>query len=282
MLDDGGAGSIVITNGSLRIDVDTAVSLTAANNVTNLAANVADAGQAFSYTDSSGLDVTTVDTTVGVTTNGGVVTIATTTGTFTVTQAIAAGAAAVNLTASGVDQLLSNVITTGIISGNAATLTADNMDIDASIDVGAGAGLVTLVSDTTGILIDLGDVADATAGELQLSDAELGFATALTVRVGAVDAGNIDVTGATSPNNSTNLTLLTGGTVTQSAGTISTAGLRIVAVGAVTLTNASNAVTTLAANVTGAANAFSFTDSNALYQPTELLTLKLIPTTEPM
>ena len=123
------------------------------------------------------LDVSTVDTTVGVTTNGGVVTIATTTGTFTVTQAIAAGAAAVNLTVGGTDQLLNTIVTTGTIVGNAVTLKADNMDIDASITVGAAntANTVALLSNTTGILIDLGDTADATAGELQLSDAELDF-----------------------------------------------------------------------------------------------------------
>src|SRR5581483_233097 len=52
-------------------------------------------------------------------------------------------------------------------------------------------------------------------------------------------------------------------TVTQSA-SITVSNLAVQSVGAVTLTTAGNDVGTLAANVSGAGNAFSYTDSNAL------------------
>jgi hypothetical protein len=96
-----GSGSITYAGG-LRIDVDTAVTLnTNANDVDTLAANVADAGQAFNFLDSDGLTVSTVDTTVGVTTNNA--TIGLTAGgddnTLIVSQAITSGGGAINLIA---------------------------------------------------------------------------------------------------------------------------------------------------------------------------------------
>jgi hypothetical protein len=144
-----GSGSITYAGG-LRIDVDTAVTLnTNANDVDTLAANVADAGQAFNFLDSDGLTVSTVDTTVGVTTNN----------------------ATIGLTAGGDDNTLivSQAITSG---GGAINLIADKMAIGAGVN--ATGGIVTLSSANAGDAIDLGSAVDTTANTLELSDAELG------------------------------------------------------------------------------------------------------------
>ena len=105
--------------------------------------------------------------------------------------------------------------------------------------------------------------ADA-AGTLGLTDAELDTVTAGTLRVGSATSGNMTVSAALTPAGSTTLSLISGGTVTENVGaTITTTNLAVSSVGAVTL-NQANDVTTLAANVTGANNAFAYTDANGL------------------
>ncbi|MBL4664864.1 MAG: hypothetical protein JKY23_02750, partial [Nitrospinaceae bacterium] len=252
--------SAIVTVSGLRIDVDGPVTMTQANVVTTLAANVSTSGQGFTFNDSNDIVVGTVDGTVGVTTNGGTLTVTTANGNLTVTNNVAAGAATVILTAGGTDKLIDN---NAAVTGNAANLAADDMALEGGT-VNVGSGIVTLAYKTAGIAIDLGDITDSTAATLELSDSELDKITALTLRIGGTNAGAITVTTALTPANITNLSLLSTAGVTQGTGdTITVSGLRIDVDDAVTLTEA-NDVTTLSAVLSTSGQAFSFTDANTL------------------
>ncbi len=251
-----------ITTTNLAVTSVGAVTLNQANDVTTLAATVTGAGNAFAYTDANALTIGTVDGINGVSTNNGAISVATTNGALTVSNTPAApdvnaGTSTVALTAGGVNQLLT---VTGTVTGTGGvTYTADNMSLTGATN--AGAAIATLQPNTAGQLVNLGG-ADA-AGTLGLTDAELDTVTAGTLRVGRNNSGNLTISAAIDTANTTTTTLISGGTVTQTA-PITETNLAVNAVGAVTLTNAGNDVTTLAATVTGAGNAFAYTDANAL------------------
>ena len=230
--------------------------------MTTIAGTVTGAGNAFAYTDANGLTIGTVDGINGISTNNGAITVTTTNGALTVSNTPAApdvnaGTSTVALTAGGANQLLT---VTGTVTGTGGvTYTADNMTLTGATN--AGAAIATLQPNTAGQLVNLG-AADA-AGTLGLTDAELDTVTAGTLRVGRANSGNLTISAAIDTANTTTTTLISGGTVTQTA-PITETNLAVTAVGAVTLTNAGNDVTTLAAKVTGAGNAFAYTDANAL------------------
>ena len=198
----------------------------------------------------------------GVTVDGsngsGTVTIEETAGNLTVGASdITTSAGAVNLTASAADADIiaasGSDITTG--AGAAITLRSDDMDLQGAVN--AGSAIVTLRSEADSRAIDLGT---ETGGELSLTNTELGNITAGTLRIGHSDgsgAGAIDITDALSPGSITNLTLISGGVVTDTGGTISVSGLEIQSAGA-TLDGA-NTVATLSAAMTGEGNSFTFT-----------------------
>ena len=120
------------------------VSMAEGNHVGDLAANVTGSGSTFNFTNSStNLTIGTDDGVSGITTNNGVITVTTNSGNLTVSQNVATqGAAGVNLTAGGTDELLTN---TANITGGTANLTADNMALGGHINVGTGASnIVTL------------------------------------------------------------------------------------------------------------------------------------------
>jgi len=227
-----------ITETDLAIQSVGAVTLTGANDVDNLAVNITGGTNALQFTDIDTLTVpaTAIDGVTGVTTNNGTIT-------FSVGTTVDNAA----LTVSG-----------AISSGGAnISLLADNMTIGAAVN--AGAGTVTLAPLTsagdTNDAVDFGG-ADA-ADVLGLTDGELDLVTAGILRVGSTSSsGNMTVTAAISPANASTLSLFTGGTLTDTS-TIAVTNLAITSVGAVTLNSANN-VTTLAATVTGAGNAFAF------------------------
>ncbi|MGJ8573107.1 MAG: filamentous hemagglutinin N-terminal domain-containing protein, partial [Hoeflea sp.] len=118
----------------------------------------------------------------------------------------------------GTDKLSTLDITSGgTINANAAIatnngdigFTADDMTIAAAVN--AGIGIVTLAPNTAGQLIDLGG-ADA-PGTLGLTDAELDFITADTLRIGSATAGSITFTDTISPAGISTLSLITGGAI---------------------------------------------------------------------
>ena len=173
-------------------------------------------------------------------------------------QDVNAGTSTVALTAGGANQLLT---VTGAVTGTGGvTYTADNMTLTGATT--ATGAIATLQPNTGGQLVNLGG-ADA-GGTLGLTDAELDTVAAGTLRVGRANSGNMIISASLTPAGATTLSLISGSNVTENAGaTITETNLAINAVGSVTLNEANN-LTTIAANVTGAGNAFSYTDANAL------------------
>jgi hypothetical protein len=256
----GVTGTGGITEANVSISAGSAVSLTGANEIDTLAASVAGMGNGFTLNNGTALTIGTVDGLSGLTTLDGVITV-TNTGDVSVMQDVNAGAAAVNLSAGGMNGTLTNAAD---ITGNAATLSADRIDLQMGSTVNAGTGIATLSNVTAGRLIDLGSMTDTAMNTLEISDAELDRVTAGVIRVGSTTAGNLSATAAISPMNASTLSLLTGGTVSQTA-PITVTNLRVASGGSATLTNAANNVSTLAASVTGPSNSFSYTDADFLF-----------------
>jgi len=220
----------------LSIEAGASTTLNAANDVGSLSANLS-AG-AFEFTDINALTLGTVDSFSGITTSNGDITLN------------------VGTTVDGSILTVNSGVTSG---GGAINFNSDQMAIAAAVN--ASGGTVTLAP-----LVTSGDTDDSvnlggTGGvdELGLTSTELNFVTAGILRTGSLTAtGGLSVTAAIAPSGTTTLSLLTGGTVTDT-NTITETNLAIQSVGAVTLNSANN-VTTLAANVTGAGNAFSYTN----------------------
>ena len=145
----------------------------------------------------------------------GSITIATLAGNLTVSEAVMTSGGAVALTAGGAGSQLSTnaaIDTTEFGStpaGANVTLNADLMSITAAINGGTG-GTVTLAPVTATQVINLGT---STAGELGLTNTELGEVTAAQLIIGsAANTGGIVVTAdITTEAGYNTLELLTGG-----------------------------------------------------------------------
>ncbi len=179
------------------------------------------------------------------------------------------GSDAVTLTVNTADKTL-NVgggITVNNTGGSGITLVADRMSIAGDVGTTSDANTIEVRPFSASRTIDLGGADSATtlglsAGELDL----LKTTGAGLVRIGgAAFSGDISVTAAIAPANTSTLSLwTTAGTISQGAGdTITETNLALRSGGAVTLTE-SNAVVNLAADVSGSGNALSFTDSDGL------------------
>ncbi|AWM37642.1 beta strand repeat-containing protein [Gemmata obscuriglobus] len=186
-------------------------------------------------------------------------------------------ASAKSLTTSGADLTLTS--TNGVLtvanlatSGGNVTLNADAVNVLAGVQVNAGTNptrsIVTVQPVTNTVNVDLGGA--GSAGTIGLTDAELDTITARVLRVGSLTAtGTIAVTapitlaGGAVPTLSLRTGNNTATAVTQTA-PLSVTNLAVQSAGTVVLTTPGNDVTTLAASVTGAGNAFRFTDTNAL------------------
>jgi filamentous hemagglutinin family protein len=159
-----------------------------------------------------------------------------------------------------------------------------------NVDIATGSGNITIIADdvvlgentgnnafqTTGILnlkpfstgrdIALGVAGDGTA--FSLSASELGYMNAALLRIGDLNAGNVNIGGAIAPSGADRLSLKSGGNITQvAAGTITAGNLAIEALGDVALDTASNSVTNLAAQIGNETNAnknFKFKNASAL------------------
>jgi hypothetical protein len=179
--------------------------------------------------------------------------------------------AGVNNSASGgvvyISSTLGQLNVGSSILSNAADifLFADKMDIQKSINSGSNAlGRVAFVPWNNGTAIDVGSATNGAVSTLELSNAELSNVTSGLLRVGDLGyTGGLQVTQALGPWASVGtLSLVNGGTVTQSGtGQISAAKLNADGVLGVTL-NLSNQVTTLAGR--SASGNFSFTNNGAL------------------
>ena len=203
---------------------------------------------------------------------GGDVTVANA-GNVVVGGNVTAGAGNVALTAGGTDGVLTN--NASIASTASVTLNADQMTLAGGSRIATSAGgaakvpVVTLRPTSTNQQIELGGTGTDAAGRLALSQAELDTVRAGTLRIGRNDAnasGPITVaSNVTLPAaRIDNLHLITGSSISGTAGGISVAGLVLEASSA-NLANAANDVITLAANITPAGNAFTYTgDANAV------------------
>ncbi len=252
-----------ITATNLRLSSVSAITLNdPANAITTLAATVTGAGNTLSFTEADGFSVGALGGLNGVSTTNGALTLTTVTGPLTVTNTgaaadVNAGTSTVTLAASGANQLLTirpagaNVTGTGGV-----TYTADRMTLTGTTT--ATSAVATVQPFSAGRSVDLGGADSATT--LGLTAAELNTVTAGTLRVGSLTSGDLNVSAAIAPAGTTTLSLMSGGTVTQTA-TITETNLAISSVGPVTL-NSANSITTLAANVTGVGNALSFTEAN--------------------
>ncbi len=152
-------------------------------------------------------------------------------------------------------------INQAITAGGTGTVTVVADDMALSNAITTAGTTVKLTTATAGRGITLGGSA---AGTLSLSAAELSQITAGTLQIGndGNTSGAIMVTGAIAPSTVTNLKLLSGSTVSQTASsTITAANLAATATGDITLAE-SNSVSKVALSST--AGAISFRASGAL------------------
>ncbi|MBT4822526.1 MAG: hypothetical protein HON70_42865, partial [Lentisphaerae bacterium] len=262
---DNNDGNTVLTAGTLIVRADDGIGETAGNDDIQVDVDILDLRQTdvdtnddgvVNITDTDGLQVYRIDQDADSN-----VTLATTAGPITVTNGqagVAATTGTVALTVGGANNVLTVADPVGATSG-AITLTADKMTFSDTITT---TGIVTLQETTAGQLVKLG-AADAD-GTLGLTDAELDFVNnASALRIGSTDAGNLSLEGGAAITPGTSMTttsLITGGTVTQTAGSVmNETSLRITAAGAVTLTEANDVDNVAIDTSTGA---IQFTDAD--------------------
>ena len=121
------------------------------------------------------------------------------------------------------------------------SLQADDVSIAGTINAAGQTALFRSNSDGNNIILGGNST---TLASLELTDTELDNVTATTIRVGHVNAGNLTISAAIDAANTDILSLITGGTVSQTAA-VTESNLAIQAAGAVTMTQA-NSVGTLA------------------------------------
>ena len=221
-------GSIVAKN--LTVMALNAVALTGANKVGTVAASVTGASQGFSLNNTlTSLTVDTVGVVTGIATNNGNVVLSTTTsGGMALNQNIGAGTGNVTLTAAGGINQTGGSITaatlTGSSSGGAATsLTNANLVTNLGAFSSNGPSFAFTNNQaltTTGVLNAAGNLAlTTTTGDLTL--------------------------GANVSSSVNKLTLVSAGTIGQSAGSIVASTLSLTSAFGATLTSAANAVGSL-------------------------------------
>lgn len=187
---------------------------------------------------------------------------ATSGGALTASGAITTANGDIVLKAAGLDQLLTISNSVQATNGN-VTYIADNLAHSGSTQSSGAAGKYVEVKPyTANTAIELSSGADAN-GFLRLTSNEINSFTTPLFKLGSSSmTGNIAVTQVFNPANFSSMSLITSGSITQSAGsTLAIANLNADGLGGVTLTEA-NSVGTLAGH-TSAGN-FAFTNSGAL------------------
>ena len=124
-------------------------------------------------------------------------------------------------------------------------ITSDKIDIDGTI---TASNTIVKIQPETAVdadQINLGSTVDSGANTLELSDSELDAITAGILRVGSSASGNLSISSAISSGATTTLSLITGGTITQT-GTVTETNLALSAADDVNM-NQNNTVDTLAA-----------------------------------
>jgi len=260
-----GASGVLAGNKNIAIESIGAVTLDNAGHDINMIA--IDAGLSdVTFIDSGTSSALTVGdvagnagTVSGITGNN--VSLQATTNNLIINSDIVAGGT-VDVTALATDAIL-QIVSGDTVTGTSGThtYTADNMDLDGSID--AGAQQVTLKTSSVGDQINLGAADVLLNATLELSSADIDNITADTLIIGDSTAGAITISSNVTPALANNLHLITAGSITGSTGGITgNKNLAIEAGGAVTIDNANTDVNVLAANLTGEGDSFNFRDSN--------------------
>jgi hypothetical protein len=253
----GGTGGLIVQSGA-------AVTLTEANDVATLAAAVTGPGNDFTYTDANALAVGSLKGVVGVTTNAGMITVATTNGNLTVNNNVNAGANFITLAAGGANSTFRNNAAVSNSGGFQLKVTGDRMALNPGSSITAAGGGRVLLGASIGRLINLGSTTDAAANTLELSGAELNTVTTTGVlQVGFDIEGDVTVSAPIAPAGVTTLAIETNGGI-AGPGPITVPNLSLVAdTGTVNLPG-SNAVGTLSAETLGAGQTLTFNNAGNL------------------
>ncbi len=178
-------------------------------------------------------------------------------------------AAGLNLTSGG------KIAIAGPVSGTDISYTASKMDL---VGTTTGTKSVTLAPLPAGA-VNLGSAGDSAADTLELSASELNTIHAPVLLIGSPAAGNITVSGPIAPENAARLSLLSGGSVTQTiTGAITAANLVVQAARGIGLDAADNAVNSFAGVVPGT-DAVAGTGYNLLFRTTTPLSVTMIDAT---
>ena len=147
---------------------------------------------------------------VGITTTNAPISVNTVNGFLTVNSAVNSGSGTLSLTAgdpNGVDPDLT--INAAVTGTGGVTLVGDNININAAVNAGANVAFIRQFAN--GTLINLGG-ADGT-NTLGLTAAEINNVTAGVIVVGNATAGNIGVSTQIMPTGTSQLELVTGGSI---------------------------------------------------------------------
>ena len=147
-------------------------------------------------------------------------------------------------------------------SGGAHTYTADDLVLTGTVTATGQA--VTLQSKTASDAIELGNAASGTADTLELTSTELSAVTAGSIIVGSGSAGAITISGDVTPGGTSVLSLITGGAITGTAGGIIETDLALTAGGTINFTDASTDVDKLAVSDAGQTVTFTDLDGIAI------------------
>jgi hypothetical protein len=156
---------------------------------------------------------------------------ATTLSAATLTQQAGTGTTTFNgaVDTTGAVDVTTNAIVFGVggsvAAGASSTLTADNMDL-AGRPISVGVNRLTLRPSTAGRVIDLGT---DTAGRLGLTTIEMAGITAGVLQIGdATNTGGVVLSADTAtPGTATTLSVITGGAMTRTGGTLTVPSLRL-------------------------------------------------------
>ena len=210
---------------------------------------------------STGTVTTALGTATGITTTNTPVALTTAAGDLTVEtgSGIAAGTAAVALTAGGLDSFVTNKAS---VVGTSAVLTGDRIDLQPGSTINVGtqpANTVTLRPFTLSQPVVLDNAGGDPTGQLQLTGMELSTITAGVVRIGRID-GTGDLTlqsNVVAPPGWDTLHLISGKDITTTGATVTVTNLAAEAGGSVTLPG-NNAVTVVAGKAGGSGGVFTF------------------------
>lgn len=253
-----------LTAANFAVSAGGGVTLNAMTNDVDTFAVATSAGDV-SFIDIDGFSVGAVDSVNGVAAAAGNLSLASIMGNLIVTNTPAAN----DVSASGTISLQvmgdDNTLTIASGANSASTggdhsYVADKMALAGTI-TGTGR-IVTLTSNESGELVNLGSLTDVAADTLELSSAELSNIAASVLRIGNANTSVITVSQNVAAV-ATTLSLTTGSSIGGASG-ITASNLALNAVGAINLSAGSSDVDVLAASVTGANLSFAFNDSDGL------------------